>query len=124
MSQLKTWKIVMLAFFAASIVLILFFGPPSPAGRYEMKLPSPRMLGMTNAKPLHIFCQLRGGKVTVVSGPEIADFGSYQRTPEGWLLVLGREALITNKVEPSWSGLKVTFMGSQQTLPRCVHFWK
>ena len=131
MSQRKTWKIVLFGFLAACAALSIFVGPPSPAGRYEIKLPPMPIYGgpVTNARQMHIYCQLSGGKITVISGGEIADFGSYQRVHDGWLMVFGREdmgTVITNKVEPGWYGLKVMHTGSarSQILPRCFHFWK
>ena len=127
----KRWIIVLLGFLAVGVALILFIGPASPAGRYEVKLPPIPMFGgpVTNAQQMHIYYQLSGGRVTVVSGRNVADFGRYHRTVDGWLMISGREdmgTVMTNKVEPGWYGLKVTFTGSgrSQVLPRCVHFWK
>jgi len=131
MSQRKTWKIGLLEVFAVGIVAVFFVGPPSPAGCYELKLPPMPMMGgpVATADQLHINYCLSGGKVTVVSGNETADFGSYQRSASGWLMILGREdggTVITNKVEANWFRLKITLIGSAHSdvLPRCYHFWK
>jgi hypothetical protein len=126
----KTWKIGLLGVLALGVAVI-FIGPFSPAGRYEMKLPPMPMMGgpAKTADQLHIYCRLSGGKVTVVSGKEAVNFGTYQRTANGWLMEFGRAdggTVITGKVEANWFGLKITSIGSAHTevWPRCIHFWK